>query len=476
MPEEVIIRVHGTFASAGNDEGLQWWQRESDFEKNLSSNLNEKYKSDVVFHWSGLNTSLERRSAAHSLLSKLQELEYSETPYHLIGHSHGGSVVWETLLLAYMQQYKIGIFGKVKKINDKALNHLMSWSTVGTPFIHVMPVKKTIALNLFNFLIMLISFIILLSLFFMPTTESVAAASANADSIAITIVKVSFIVVISVFLIIFLGLFVSGLEAIALDKEKHIEWEAFKKYGSKWLGLWHIDDEAINGLKVSVHMKGPVIKRRSALYKSFSYPVLTLPLKLISIFSNFIYNKIYANLGDGLIINKMKVLVSGGDRPGSYVHKVSECPVLSEVVLPTIPDPVMTDMSKLADAEAVDSLPKLRKLISSLSNGYGTGLLNEVKSSGLTGDELIHTTYFKNDSVSALLAKHILDKSNTGSDDQLTNAAIDPWYDEFNNKLDELVDSLPAQYMPFSSKVKLTLLLILSIFIPMYILVLIKQG
>ena len=93
---ERVILVHGTFASSADDCGDGWWQVDSDTYKSLQSRL----PSDVslasegsVFRWSGLNTERARSKAAVKLLRYLEPLEKSGQRYHLIGHSHGGSVI-----------------------------------------------------------------------------------------------------------------------------------------------------------------------------------------------------------------------------------------------------------------------------------------------------------------------------------------------------------------------------------------------
>jgi hypothetical protein len=76
---------------------------------------------DEVFHWSGENNERARIKAARELLDRLKELESEGRGYRLIGNSHGGSVIWHALRMA--------TFGQI------GLEHLRSWTTVGTPFL-----------------------------------------------------------------------------------------------------------------------------------------------------------------------------------------------------------------------------------------------------------------------------------------------------------------------------------------------------
>lgn len=78
--------------------------------------------SDRCFHWSGLNSVQAREEAAEKLLKYILEYERSNRFYHLLGHSHGGSVIWAMLR-------------QVAASPDLDLNFMRSWVTVGSPFI-----------------------------------------------------------------------------------------------------------------------------------------------------------------------------------------------------------------------------------------------------------------------------------------------------------------------------------------------------
>jgi hypothetical protein len=74
---------------------------------------------------SGCNSERERRAAGRALLRRLDELDELGRPYHLIGHSHGGSVIWHTL--------------RESVARGRPLKGLCTWTTVGTPFLHFRP-------------------------------------------------------------------------------------------------------------------------------------------------------------------------------------------------------------------------------------------------------------------------------------------------------------------------------------------------
>src|SRR5688500_12254581 len=97
----VVILIHGTGADAKANQGDEWWQRGSPFERSVAGRLAQMgcfLQKQGVFHWSGANSEQERRNAAIDLLDNwLLPNENNGEPYHLVGHSHGGSIVWASL-------------------------------------------------------------------------------------------------------------------------------------------------------------------------------------------------------------------------------------------------------------------------------------------------------------------------------------------------------------------------------------------
>ena len=145
---QYVLLVHGTFAASDLDRGGSWWQTGSSAAESLRQSLGAGYVvnpeevtvrsapvpvSESVFHWSGRNSEHARRLAAERLCERLAWFNGKDLEFHVVAHSHGGSVLWEALQLAQKSWKKNGGNG------EKPLKNLVSWTTVGTPFLHFVP-------------------------------------------------------------------------------------------------------------------------------------------------------------------------------------------------------------------------------------------------------------------------------------------------------------------------------------------------
>ncbi|WP_306253155.1 hypothetical protein [Parvularcula sp. IMCC14364] len=142
----LIFTVHGTNAADLSDDGEQWWQKGSEFQKKLQSRISEPLHF-FPFHWSGNNSEFERRGAALELLKHFETVENEGIPYGAIAHSHGGNVIADALRFSQIEFPAGGVsFDSEVKTKEPNLQNLHFWFTVGTPFIN--PIRSFFLLRM----------------------------------------------------------------------------------------------------------------------------------------------------------------------------------------------------------------------------------------------------------------------------------------------------------------------------------------
>jgi pimeloyl-ACP methyl ester carboxylesterase len=118
----VLILVHGTGGATADKLNPHWWQSDSQIAKDLAAACADAPAQLSPFTWTGNNSERDRREAGRQLLEKLRKL--GSRKYRLIGHSHGGSVIWHALS---------------ESTKGEPLKGLGCWITVGTPFLKFQP-------------------------------------------------------------------------------------------------------------------------------------------------------------------------------------------------------------------------------------------------------------------------------------------------------------------------------------------------
>ncbi|MDX2202336.1 MAG: hypothetical protein NW223_06290 [Hyphomicrobiaceae bacterium] len=244
----VIILVHGTFAT-GPEEGESWWQGGSVFERELKDLVAADDGSLEVkrFVWDGNNSMTSRRAAGAALLEMLLGLERSQTAYVLVGHSHGGSVIAEALTKA--------------AIAGNPLPHLKRWVTVGTPFIA--PEKERFLFSRVGALGKAV--LVAITTFTMCAILAILHSFQQTEAIAAAVVTVALLPAFCVYL--FLWLFDRRQRG---HFRKPVIARFAATFGPRWHGLWHEDDEAINGLAALGNAD------RSIFAHDFAVPALSM--------------------------------------------------------------------------------------------------------------------------------------------------------------------------------------------------------
>lgn len=447
MPDLVLL-VHGTYAARREDRGTSWWQVGSDTYEDLRQrmpadvNLTEP---DEVFHWSGENSERARIKAATALLSRLKELEKEGRGYHLVGHSHGGSVIWHTLRLATLGRF--------------SLSKLRSWATVGTPFLRHQTHRAT---RLANFVRVLLGIAVikpayqtavrfydvlfrpevslwlgdpenrpdqfslystpvvrLMELMHIPVAQVIegirvgGSASASGESrleflllsplgwllMALTVA------VIYVYLNLAVFFLRPVLESWQFWAELRLEKRACKDFGSRWLGLWSPDDEAINGLRATLDLTVSFVSRMAPQDRVLFSDCVTLIWKPYYWVLTPVFNSFLRPFLDRMVRSYVVKSAQGSNRPGVDVVEVTPVPWTSDGTQTPVclPNWLNEQLVQSANSWAREIIPKLRSVLAAPS--FVSGL--ESWGKGSLGRELVHTSYFDHPEILDLLSMHI---------------------------------------------------------------------
>jgi hypothetical protein len=450
-PADLLILVHGTYAARESVEGGSWWQNGSPVSTELTSRLPNDVRTpagDEVFRWSGENSERARIMAGRKLLAHLQSFEQRGQGYHLVGHSHGGSVIWHALQLATSHR--------------KALDHLRSWATVGTPFLQHRTRGFLTPVNLFNLLLAVLlikpaltvlqaighllgnslsgtesdlvteftahpvsislwstpvlRFADMLGMHVSASSQGVQIGSFNSasgqtfGSFLLTTPQ-GWLLLGLALLVVYVyvnlaGLFVGPiLETLQHHGERNLRTATMRRYALRWLGIWSREDEAINGLRATLNLSMSFVSKmvpRERVLLSDSLALLSRPYYWLL---SPVFNRFLRPLLDNIVRAFVVKTAQGNNRPSAQVIEVSPTPVLPELSAAWQPLPEWLD-SKIVDTAnlcARDIAPKLRRLMAAPCFTSGLESLGDT----LSGRELVHTSYFDHPEVLDLLTMHM---------------------------------------------------------------------
>lgn len=450
--EDLVLLIHGTFAGRAADEGDGWWQQGSPAWETLRRRLPPGARlpeQGDVFHWSGDNSERARIKAGHDLLERLLELETAGRGYHLIGHSHGGSVIWHTLRLATLHQ--------------KKLDGLKSWTTVGTPFLHYQTRGAWSPANIVNVLLALIllkpayhAFVGFFGFALAAALGAHAALDIRSDQevgLVMAICRapllklvewagvpllttdagmrlgsydpstgqslftylfftwegwvISSVVLLGGYVFLVLAsLFLNPvLESLRIRAEKRLERSAMEAYRGRWLGLWSPSDEAINGLRATLDLSVSFVAQITPRERILMSDYLSLLSRPYYWMLTPAFNRFLRPLLDRVVRSLVVKTAQGNNRPAAEVIAVSPFPVpdAGPDAHPALPAEVNAPLVDRANQHARDIAPKLRDLLAEPSFVAGLERFGQT----LSGQELIHTSYFDHPPILDLLALHV---------------------------------------------------------------------
>ena len=446
-PDDLVLLIHGTYAGSEDDSGHRWWQHGSATWEALKSKLPHATrlpKTGEFFHWCGENHERARIKASHELFGRLRQLESSGQGYHLIGHSHGGSVIWGALRLATLRK--------------EPLDRLKSWSTVGTPFMHHRTpgalsvanlVKLGLALTFLNPVFRVLRGLVLWTGAALFGWHANMVIPGDSQSGVVAIFRAPFLALMNLLGVasptteggirigtydpgsgqsFFDYLFLSGegwiilsicllylfvfaqlasfllspiLESLHIHSERRLEKNVADHFGGRWLGLWSPDDEAINGLRATLDLSVSFVSRiapRERVFFSDNASLLSRPYFWVLA---PLFNNLMRPVLDRIVRSHVIKTAQGNNRPAAEVIEVLPAPkLLSDPVLPpSISESLNRKLVQEADRCASGIAPKLRNLLAQPSFTASLAAFGK----NISGRELVHTSYFDHDEILELL-------------------------------------------------------------------------
>jgi pimeloyl-ACP methyl ester carboxylesterase len=402
----VLVLVHGTFASREIDQGEAWWQFGGQLNANLETIAPGIFQF-IPFHWSGKNLESERGAAGKALCTLLEELETCNRDYHVIGHSHGGSVIWNALMRASDRK------GQFK--------HLRSWTTVGSPFFrfnarlpqlwHLLPISIFLifAFTQGNFS--------LFSIWGQTNRLWPVFLSFPGGILTPTILDVLTLLVALAVLLLALDGIACLIGLLRSISHRRKIANVYERVCRRHLAIASQSDEAINGLDSIAKMQERNISlvpglsyfSRSLIGKFFS--PLTFPLVFIS-------NLLLRIPLNAWVFSLVKNKILGNDLPHFNAQAAWNTPVgrLKAGTISSVEEETLQGSVGLAAAE---SLKHARGILRELSDGVPVSVaLNNVNSVSLDG--LIHNSYFLNSGVRDAICRQVLTSSKEWSEEELT--------------------------------------------------------
>lgn len=437
-----------------DEKKISWYRRGSDFVSWLT-NEGIATPSDTL-SWDGLNSETSRITAATELVDKILEFERHSERYYLIGHSHGGSVIWAALRMVETKKYRKKIPNRDK--SEPVLKHLQNWITVGTPFLYG---KRTIYGEI-------LAFIFQLAVLFWVLYELI---NINIDFVASVPAWLSVASIVMVVYCIFrLVVNIPILKAGRTMNQRYFK-KSTKEYQRKWIGLYSKQDEAIAGLKHAIGLKEKFVK--PIQHRDIPYLDSTAVKIRRYIFwtPTKIFNWFLAPLANIFVTKQIRQLALGDDEPLYKIRRVELSPMADEEFIPkSLPDSIDESIINDANNALKEFVPTIRSALSRGVTFAGTAKENiafEIESQKLTWNELVHTSYFDNEGFRQLL-KLILQGNNKNSD-AADLSEFEKWISEFQASLDTYLQSKKSSVFENIYWLLPALIFVTAVFLTTYI-------
>jgi len=379
---DIVILIHGTGASEPDPVTPKWWQTESAYAKDLRDRLGPGFdvgtsELSAPFKWSGANSEKDRRRAGRKLATRLRKLERDGRSYHLVGHSHGGSVIWHALWQS-----------------NGRLPGLKSWTSVGTPFLEFSPVWMGITTLVTLVVVALLTYGPALQLFDVLKERAIILRDGSPLGVFTTVV------LCVILLLLFLGLAVAAIRWLVRHflhwRQRRKEKNAVEAFADRWLAVWHKEDEPIAGLNASLISPLEFVPRLAKPTSNWFWRVLTSP-----------FNRVVAPVTDQFVWTVLMRRLQGADIGGCVMVDAGSAPGALGPGWQSMPKDLASDMVTSAGNQAPRTIESLRKRLAEMrGQGSGQEAFGQL-SSAITWSEILHTSYFDINSVRGLIADRI---------------------------------------------------------------------
>ncbi len=457
-----IVTVHGTSEGLVNDQGELWWQHDSRFQARLCELLDLHDAELVPFHWGvGENSASARRRAGLDLYHLLSKYDEAGEDYYLIGHSHGGSVIYNALLQSAAR--------------NRRLKRLQAWCTVGTPFIDIAPKRFLFSrLSPPGLVVYLVCMVLIVSAASLLVSHFAGLGLARMLDEQLRDAAMGHLYVPLLALACSAAL--SAHIALYIYDRYVNRWfsdtakrRAADMYAGAWIGMFHADDEAIAALRGAEGF-APQIVPRTFLAQAFAFVPVVIVVGLLAAVLYHLEMRLLVTSDDAVrlrsallglapdvlaglpgwlprltdviwwsaalaaifilatvIVAAFKVVGSllgaplaglidrivwisvrqqiwGDDLIAETVRGVSVSPPMLSGLYRPLPGPVADAITAISDDGASATLHRLRaELGAARAAAVGADLLTGALSQ-LSWRELIHTTYFEADALIRLIA------------------------------------------------------------------------
>ena len=383
--KSLIILVHGTWADVTG-----WVSNGSFFTNTLIDKIGSNNFQIKQFGWSGKNSLYERQLASIELIKMINDSSLVYNSIHLIGHSHGGSVIR-------------GIFAQnnLEGIKLKKPASITSITTMGTPFIFYKGNWKHLKIfKNFTFYIILIASLL--------ATYANVYVAVNNDLKTWSVIRIIGMTLLFIYMIALptIGYLVKFYHAKSYNRLLN---SAFQNNKIKWLLIYSKYDEAILSIRRAINTSF-TLNNRSLRRGYWGSGLLLAPIFLY----NFFYNLIVRPIIDKIVNGRMVNMATGNDRIFYKVKKCSFHPESDDLISSLSPElenslfhRVNQNISKIIGPARFKLLQEDAKLNELLE------IEKEIMETNQLGEDeplLIHSTYMVQTPIIEKIAAFIIEK------------------------------------------------------------------